>query len=72
MRIPRKIKKAAKYVERHVRHSKNGLLVIPYSEYVVKGRYTKWKLKCANKARRELLRSYIEKWRCFYDGVMWY
>ena len=43
MRVPRKIKKAAKYVERHVQHTPRGLLVIPYSEFIVKGRYTKWK-----------------------------
>lgn len=71
MRVPRKIKKVAKYVERYVRLSTNEMLVIPCDEFVVKGRCTKWKLKCANEARRELLRSYIEKWRC-YDGVMWY
>ena len=41
MRIPRKIKKAVKYIERHVRHTTSGLLLIPYSEFVVKGRCTK-------------------------------
>ncbi len=41
MRIPRKIKKAVKYIERHVRLSTNELLVIPYNEFVVKGRCTK-------------------------------
>ncbi len=72
MRVPRKIKKAAKHVEHHMRHTSSGLLVIPCDKFVVKGRCTKWKLKFVNEARRELLRSYIEKWRCFYDGVMWY
>lgn len=72
MRVARKIKKAAKYVERYSRHSASRFWIIPYGEFVIKGRCTKWKLKFVNEARRELLRSYIEKWRCFYDGVMWY
>lgn len=62
MRIPRKIKKAAKYVERHERHTTSGLLVIPYSEFVVKGRYTKWKQKCLNEVKRELQRKLLEEW----------
>lgn len=63
MRVPRKIKKAAKYVERHERHTTSGLLVIPYSEFVVKGRYTKWKQKCLNEVKRELQRKLLEEWQ---------
>ncbi len=76
MRVPRKIKKAAKYVERHMRHTSSGLLVIPYSEFVVKGRYIKWKQKCLNevkreylKAQREYLKMLLEEWQR-YDGAI--
>ena len=62
MRVPRKIKNAAKYVERHVRHTSSGLLIIPYSEFVVKGRYTKWKLKCLNEVKMEHRRMLLEEW----------
>lgn len=63
MRVPRKIKKAAKYVERHVRRVPSGILLIPYDEYVVKGRYTKWKQKCLNEVKRELQRMLLEEWQ---------
>lgn len=69
MRVPRKIKKAAKYVERHMRHTTSGLLVIPYSEFVVKGRCTKWKLKFLNKVKREVWRMLFEEWQR-YNGVI--
>ena len=69
MRVPRKIKKAAKYVERHVRHTSSGLWIIPYDGFVVKGRCTKWKLKCLNEVKRELRRKLLEEWQR-YDGVM--
>ena len=69
MRVPRKIKKAAKYVERHVQHTPRGLLVIPYSEFIVKGRYTKWKQKCLNEVKRKLWRKLLEEWLS-YDGVI--
>lgn len=69
MRVPRKIKKAAKYVERHVRRVPSGILLIPYDEYVVKGRCTKWKLKCLNKVKREVWRTLLEEWQR-YDGVI--
>lgn len=62
MRVPRKIKKAAKHIDRHMRHTTSGLLLIPYSEFVVKGRCTKWKLKCLNEVKRELQRLLLEKW----------
>ncbi len=69
MRVPRKIKKAAKYVERHVLHMSSGLLINPYGEFVVKGRCTKWKLKCLNEVKREVQRQWFEEWlRC--DGVI--
>jgi hypothetical protein len=69
MRVPRKIKKAAKHVERHMRHTSNGLLMIPYGEFVVKGRCTKWKLKCLNEVRRERRKMLLEEWQR-YDGVI--
>lgn len=69
MRVPRKIKKAAKHVERHVRHTSSGLFIIPYDEFVVKGRYTKWKLKCLNEVKRELRRKLLEEWQR-YDGII--
>lgn len=69
MRVPRKIKKAAKYVERHVQHTPRGFLVIPYSEFIVKGRYTKWKQKCLNEVKRKLWRKLLEEW-ISYDGVI--
>lgn len=70
MRVPRKIKKAAKYVERHVRHTSSGLLIIPYSEFVVKGRCTKWKLKCLNEVKRELRRQLVEEWQHFNGTIL--
>lgn len=36
MRIPRKIKKAVKYIERYIRPSASGFWIIPYEEFVVK------------------------------------
>ena len=68
MRVPRKIKKAAKNVEHHVRHSTSGLLVTPYDD-VVKERCTKWKQKCVNEAKREYLKMLLEEWQR-YDGVI--
>lgn len=70
MRVPRKIKKAAKHVERHMRHSINGNLVIPYDDFVVKGRCTKWKLKCLNEVKRELQRLLLEKWQHFNGTIL--
>lgn len=69
MRVPRKIKKAAKHVERHMRHTSSGLLVIPCDKFVVKGRCTKWKLKCLNEVKRELQRLLLEKWQHF-NGII--
>lgn len=69
MRVPRKIKKAAKYVDRHVRRVPSGILLIPYDEYVVKGRCTKWKLKCLNKVKREVWRT-LPFFKQRYDGVI--
>lgn len=70
MRVPRKIKKAAKHVERRVRHTSSGQLLIPYSEFVVKGRCTKWKLKCLNGVKRELRRRLVEEWLHFNDTIL--
>ena len=70
MRVPRKLKKAAKHVERYVRHTSSGLLIIPYSEFVVKGRCTKWKLKCLNEVKRELRRQLVEEWQHFNGTIL--
>lgn len=69
MRVPRKIKKAEKYVEHHVRHSTSGFLIIPYDEFVIKGRYTKWKQKCLNEVKREFLKKLLEEWQHFNDII---
>lgn len=69
MRIPRKIKKAVKYVERYIRPSASGFWIIPYEEFVVKGRCTKWKQKCINEARRERRKMLLEEWQR-YDGII--
>lgn len=76
MRVPRKIKKAAKHVERHMRHTSSGLWVIPCDKFVVKGRCTKWKQKFINeakkeylKAQREYLKMLLEEWQR-YDGAI--
>lgn len=69
MRVPRKIKKAAKYVERYVQLTSSGSLIIPYSEYIVKGRCTKWKLKCLNEVKREHLKKLLEEWQYFNDTI---
>lgn len=70
MRVPRKIKKAVKYIERHVRHTPSGLWIIPYEEFVVKGRCTKWKLKCLNEVKRELRRRLVEEWQHFNGTIL--
>lgn len=70
MRVPRKMKKAVKYVERYSRPSASGFWIIPYSEFVVKGRCTKWKLKCLNEVKRELQRLLLEKWQHFNGTIL--
>lgn len=69
MRVPRKIKKAAKYVERYSRPSASGFWIIPYEGFVIKGRCTKWKQKCINEARRERRKMLLEEWQR-YDGII--
>lgn len=69
MRVPRKIKKAAKCVERHMRHTTSGLLVIP-NDYVVKERCTKWKQKCVNEAKREYLKMLLEEWQRYDSAIL--
>lgn len=69
MRIPRKIKKAVKYIERYIRPSASGFWIIPYEEFVVKGRCTKWKQKCINEARRECRKMLLEEWQHF-NGII--
>lgn len=70
MRVPRKIKKAAKHVDRYVLQTSSGLLIMPYGKFVIKGRCTKWKLKCVNEVKRELRRQTIEEWQHFIDGIL--
>lgn len=69
MRIPRKIKKAVKYVERYSRPSASGFWIIPYEEFFARGRSTKWKQKCINEVRRERRKMLFEEWQHF-NGVI--
>ena len=69
MRVPRKMKKAVKYVERYSRPSTSGFWIIPYEGFVIKGRCTKWKLKCINEVKRENRRMLLEEWQR-YDGII--
>lgn len=69
MRVPRKIKKAAKHIDRHMRHTTSGLWVIPCDKFVVKGRCTKWKQKFVNEAKKEYLKMLLEEWQR-YDGAI--
>lgn len=69
MRVPRKIKKAVKHVERYSRYTASGL-IISYSGFVVKGRCTKWKLKCLNEVKRELRRKFAEEWQRYNGNVL--
>lgn len=69
MRVPRKMKKAVKYVERYSRPSASGFWLIPYEGFVIKGRCTKWKQKCINEARRERRKMLLEEWQRF-DGII--
>lgn len=70
MRVPRKLKKAAKHVDRYVRQTSSGLLIIPCSKFVIKGRCTKWKLKCLNEVKRELQRRLLEEWQHFNGTIL--
>ena len=70
MRVARKIKKAAKYVERYSRPSTSGFWIIPYEGFVIKGRCTKWKLKCINEVKRELQRRLLENWQHFNGTIL--
>lgn len=70
MRVPRKIKKAVKYVERYSQPSASEFGIIPYEEFVIKGRRTKWKLKCLNEVKRELRRQLVEEWCHFNDTIL--
>lgn len=69
MRVPRKMKKAVKYVERYSRPSASGFWIIPYEGFVIKGRCTKWKQKCINEARRERRKMLLEEWQR-YNGII--
>ena len=69
MRIPRKIKKAVKYIERYTRPSASGFWIIPYEGFIIKGRCTKWKQKCINEVRRERRKMLLEEWQHF-NGII--
>ena len=69
MRIPRKIKKAVKYIERYTRPSASGFWIIPYEGFIIKGRYTKWKQKCINEVRRERRKMLLAEWQR-YGGLI--
>lgn len=62
MRVPRKIKKAAKHVEHQRPHESCGLLWIPYDTFVVKGRRTKWKLRFIEIVKRKVMKKYHYEW----------
>ena len=70
MRIPRKIKKAVKYIERYTRPSASGFWIIPYEGFIIKGRCTKWKQKCINEARRERRKMLLEEWQRFNSVIL--
>lgn len=70
MRVPRKMKKAVKYVERYSRPSASGSWIIPYEGFVIKGRCTKWKQKCINEARRERRKMLLEEWQHFNGTIL--
>ena len=70
MRVPRKMKKAVKYVERYSRPSASGFWIIPYEGFVIKGRCTQWKQKCINEARRERRKMLLEEWQHFNGTIL--
>lgn len=70
MRVPRKMKKAAKHVERYSRPSASGFWIIPYEGFIIKGRCTKWKQKCINEARRERRKMLLEEWQHFNGTIL--
>lgn len=70
MRVPRKMKKAVKYVERYSRPSASGFWIIPYEGFVIKGRCTKWKQKCINEAIRERRKMLLENWQHFNGTIL--
>lgn len=70
MRIPRKIKKAVKYIERYTRPSASGFWIIPYEGFIVRGRCTKWKQKCINEVRRERRKMLLEEWQHFNGTIL--
>lgn len=69
MRVPRKIKKAAKYVERYSQPSASEFWIIPYEEFFARGRSTKWTQKCINEIRRERRKMLLEEWQR-YGGLI--
>lgn len=70
MRVPRKIKKAVKYIERYTRPSASGFWIIPYEGFIVRGRCTKWKQKCINEVRRERRKMLLEEWQRYYGAIL--
>lgn len=74
VRIPRKLKKAAKYgVKRYVYSNKTRIYVRDNKsvyeesvEYVTVGRRTKWKAR----ARLAAIKEYKRMWHCQYDRMI--
>lgn len=78
VRIPRKLKKAAKYgVKRYVYPNKTRIYVRDNKsfyeesvEYVTVGRRTKWKQKARLAAIKEYKRHLAYMWHCQYDRMI--
>lgn len=78
VRIPRKLKKAAKYVvERYVNPTKVRIYIRDYKfvyeesvEYVIVGRRTKWKARARLAAIKEYKRHLAYMWHCQYDRMI--
>lgn len=78
IRIPRKLKKAAKYgVERHVNPTKIRIYMRDYKfvyeenvEYVIVGRRTKWKARARFAVIKEDKRRLADTWHEQYDRMI--
>lgn len=78
VRIPRKLKKAAKYgVKRYVYPNKTRIYVRDNKsvyeesvEYVIVGRRTKWKARARLAAIKEYKRHLAYMWHCQYDRMI--
>lgn len=78
VRIPRKLKKAAKYgVKRYVNPTKVRIYVSDYKfvyeenvEYIIGGRRTKWKARIRFAAIKEEKRRLADMWHRQYDRMI--